>query len=1374
MAGGKSKAYKIAFKLDAMLGSGFGKTFEEAENRFARIGDKISSVGKGLTMGVTMPLLGIGVAALAIGADYDNSLGKIQARTEMTAYEVNELSDSFRAMAVSGDYGIFSARQIAEAYADIAVRGQDAAFGTEIMRTSMVLATAVGDDLGNTAYFLGNYLLKVGKDASYAEKYINLFAATNQRTGIGLNTLQDYLFRANASLNAAGISGTEATAVFGQLYQAGVRGANAYSGFQQAIETMLLPTAAQTDAFRRLGISTDSLEWQSKSTMDQLFALGDALEGVTDGTERLDLMSTLFTQQSARAFADELFNQRDGLRELIPELYETASAVDGTGTAFQMAAIQQEGMSGSVQQLKNSLEEIMLQISEHLLPHAIGFVDFIGVWINRFASLDKGTQRIVITLGLVAAAAGPMLMVTGKIVKTVGAAHAAYKTFKNTLLAVKTATQLATAAQVAKTKATGFNTLAANADKAASAARKAATAAETKAVRMAEKAEMLRVTTGAKSAKTMAAVAQAEHLRTVATTKASIANQRTAAAETARAMATKANTAALTADTTATKANTLATSKLGKAYALSLKAKAASATALKAKSVALAATATGSGVLALATKGLSVAFKVMSIAIMKIPVFGWILAAVAGVIAIVGVLITLFRRVGAEYQAVGKEVEALADRQLQLTDSAANSADEFMRNARIMQEYGSQLDSVADRTEHLANMQAANLSEKTRLNREAIELDLELQDVYTRRMEIYDQLNDGSRRRRADTRALEAALEDIIAVENGYRAALEANEHQQGAVNALYLENIRALDEISRAQQQAAIETYGLEMAMRRQAFTAEEWANAQGEALDRMNRSFETYKRLTTNVFQTVTENVAVSVGDMTSNLLQNAAQVEEWSINMAKLTERGLDEGLIEQLRQAGPEAAATVRELVNAADYELDALNAAFEHSTYIAMESMKRELDPEGIAQSAEELIDNLAITILENQAMEHALIAKVNSGFDSFSSAIEHAGFDSAGYEIPNGAAQGMLRGSSVLCNAAQQIINDALATMRRAAEINSPSRATFKMFGYIMDGGIDGMYSKYDEMMVVSEDIMDGLADTMYHKAGIVETACKKISMLIAKGLYVKPQDIKVNASLADTELSDSMDIGAHFIEDMAMGMRSKVGIIEATCKNIAKLMADNLHVSPSITDIKSVEYKIPHSAKQSDTGFEIFGQIMDGGINGMNSKYGEMMKVAEDIMDGLADTMYGKAGNVERACKKISKIIAKNLHNETPDFGSAGLELSHDASNIIPFPAVSNAHSAQNSFSRYNHLNDDNSDTFSSSNPVDVIKRMGDSAYHQSGDVSVNYNPVYNIEGGGFNIEDLKTMLNQRDREGEAKLKQLILQVVREEDYRNRRLANA
>ena len=395
MAVATSKAFKIAFKLDAMMANGFGKTFDEAENRFARVGDKLTSVGKGLTMGVTLPLLAVGTAAVAVGDDYGNALGVIQAHTGMAADEIGVLSDSIRSMALSGNYGTFTAREIAHAYSDVAIAGQDAAQGTALMRASMVLATATGNNLGDTAYFLGNYLLKIGADASKSEKYINLFTQGISNTRMSLSDMQNYMFRMTPAFEQMGSSAETNVGIMTHLYQVGVCGAALYSGMGTIMSDFALGGDIAASATERFGVSMHYANGELRASEDVMFDVAIAMRDYGDQAEVGRFKLDNLNQAQQAAWFEFMRNAEVIQNEVIPGFYEATSAVEGSGVAFERAAMQQEGMAGSVQQLRASLEEIMLQISEHLLPHAIRFVDFIGVWITRFASLDEGTQRII-------------------------------------------------------------------------------------------------------------------------------------------------------------------------------------------------------------------------------------------------------------------------------------------------------------------------------------------------------------------------------------------------------------------------------------------------------------------------------------------------------------------------------------------------------------------------------------------------------------------------------------------------------------------------------------------------------------------------------------------------------------------------------------------------------------------------------------------------------------------------------------------------------------------------------------------------------------------------------------------------------------------
>ena len=69
--------------------------------------------------------------------------------------------------------------------------------------------------------------------------------------------------------------------------------------------------------------------------------------------------------------------------------------------------------------------------------------------------------------------------------------------------------------------------------------------------------------------------------------------------------------------------------------------------------------------------------------------------------------------------------------------------------------------------------------------------------------------------------------------------------------------------------------------------------------------------------MFDTLSEKSEISVAEMTANMEENQRVISNWSENIAKLAERGIDEGLLEELRKAGPESAGHVQAMVNASD-------------------------------------------------------------------------------------------------------------------------------------------------------------------------------------------------------------------------------------------------------------------------------------------------------------------------------------------------------------------------------------------------------------------------------------------------------------------------
>jgi len=82
------------------------------------------------------------------------------------------------------------------------------------------------------------------------------------------------------------------------------------------------------------------------------------------------------------------------------------------GGSAQAAA--QAGL-GPIQQLKNSFMDVTEQIGAILIPHLQKLATFIKGIADKFANLDTDTKELIVKIGMIAAALGPLLMAFGKV-----------------------------------------------------------------------------------------------------------------------------------------------------------------------------------------------------------------------------------------------------------------------------------------------------------------------------------------------------------------------------------------------------------------------------------------------------------------------------------------------------------------------------------------------------------------------------------------------------------------------------------------------------------------------------------------------------------------------------------------------------------------------------------------------------------------------------------------------------------------------------------------------------------------------------------------------------------------------------------------------
>ena len=102
--------------------AGLTEGLSQAQSKLKTVGDRMGSIGRGLTAAVTLPLIGIGVASVKMAADFEQQMALAQLSLRDTGVSMETVSDYALKM---GADTIFNAQEMALALTGLGKAGLD-------------------------------------------------------------------------------------------------------------------------------------------------------------------------------------------------------------------------------------------------------------------------------------------------------------------------------------------------------------------------------------------------------------------------------------------------------------------------------------------------------------------------------------------------------------------------------------------------------------------------------------------------------------------------------------------------------------------------------------------------------------------------------------------------------------------------------------------------------------------------------------------------------------------------------------------------------------------------------------------------------------------------------------------------------------------------------------------------------------------------------------------------------------------------------------------------------------------------------------------------------------------------------------------------
>ncbi|MEK5176285.1 hypothetical protein [Heyndrickxia sp. FSL W8-0496] len=210
--------------------------------------------------------------------------------------------------------------------------------------------------------------------------------------------------------------------------------------------------------------------------------------------------------------------------------------------------------------------------------------------------------------------------------------------------------------------------------------------------------------------------------------------------------------------------------------------------------------------------------------------------------------------------------------------------------------------------------------------------------------------------------------------------------------------------------------------------------------------------------IFDEVSQKADVTGDKLLKNLEDQVSIFSEWATNIQQLAEKGIDKGLLAELREMGPKAAAEVSALNSMTDSQLQDFVRLWKVKNELARLQATSEL--EGLKTDTKKKIDELhknANSQLEQLKTDWTKKVKdIRSGTTAEFNAMKSS-MNSIGQNTIKGLMNGLSSMTGPLLQQAREIANSISSTISKALDIHSPSRVMMRLGEYTGQGLAEGM-----------------------------------------------------------------------------------------------------------------------------------------------------------------------------------------------------------------------------------------------------------------------------------------------------------------------------
>lgn len=389
------------------------------EDRLGNLGDKFIGMGGKLGVaGGAMTLLGAGISKATaplkmIGSeafnwakDLDTAVRQVSTLTTDGILPVDKIKKEVRA--ISDETGRAQS-EVANAMYEALSSGVDESKVIGFVKKNITLSEAGFTDLGTSIDATTTILNAYGNKAFDVGKISDILVKTQDKGKITVDELAKSIGRVIPTAAAAGVNVDQLGAAYSILTAKGMNARIATTNLQGMLSE-LSSTGSNVDKVLRMRTGKSFAQ-----LTDEGMNLGEALSIVQKAADESGLtLKDMFSQETAGSAALSIMS--DGVKGYTDAL----GAMNNAQGAANKNAEKMHGDAYNWDKAMNEIKNTTIDLGNAIAPVIIPIAQDISGLIAKFKDLSPATKSFIVKFGLIAVAAGPVLMTIGSIIAGVG------------------------------------------------------------------------------------------------------------------------------------------------------------------------------------------------------------------------------------------------------------------------------------------------------------------------------------------------------------------------------------------------------------------------------------------------------------------------------------------------------------------------------------------------------------------------------------------------------------------------------------------------------------------------------------------------------------------------------------------------------------------------------------------------------------------------------------------------------------------------------------------------------------------------------------------------------------------------------------------